>query len=282
MRNLGILHPGAMGSGVAAAAVAAGAAVSAGRTVWWASEGRSDASRARAERAGLRDAGTLAALCGRCELILSVCPPHAAEDVADAVLATGYRGLYLDANAIAPQRVRRMAEKMSAAGATLVDGGIIGGPPWKPGTQLYLAGPQAEAVAACFAGSPLEAIVIGDQAGKASALKMVYAAWTKGSAALLAGLLATAQAQGVWDELMQQWDRDRPGNAQANIRRVTGAAARAWRWEGEMREIAATFADAGQPEGFHLAAAEIYQRLAEFKDVATPPEIEDMLAALRG
>ena len=115
-----------------------------GYAVWWASEGRSDESRARAEQHHLNDAADLASLCARCEGIVSVCPPHAAEATADAVLAAGFRGTYIDANAIAPQRARRIGAKMDAAGATFVDGGIIGGPAWKPGaTWLYLSGDAA-------------------------------------------------------------------------------------------------------------------------------------------
>jgi 3-hydroxyisobutyrate dehydrogenase-like beta-hydroxyacid dehydrogenase len=130
MTSVGILHPGAMGVSVAATLKHSG------NNVWWASAGRSKESMARAEQQGLIDAGTLAALCGFCEVIVSVCPPDAAEATADAVLQAGFRhgGLYLDANAISPGRAQRIGQKLGAAGITFVDGGIIGGPAWKPGT----------------------------------------------------------------------------------------------------------------------------------------------------
>src|ERR1700704_5047899 len=108
--TLGILHPGEMGASIGAAAAAAG------NEVYWAAEGRSAASRARAGRAGLREAGRLADVARTCTVIVSVCPPEAAEALLTAVLAAGFQGLYVDLNAIAPQRARRMAEACAAAG----------------------------------------------------------------------------------------------------------------------------------------------------------------------
>src|SRR5260221_11791539 len=133
-KPLGILHPGEMGQSIAAAAQKAG------HTVYWTSEGRSAATRARAERLGLRDAGSLDELCQRCSILVSVCPPHAAEALAESVLVCGFRGLYLDLNAIAPQRAVRLAQATAAAGAEFVDGGLIRGPDWEPGrTRRYLS-----------------------------------------------------------------------------------------------------------------------------------------------
>jgi 3-hydroxyisobutyrate dehydrogenase-like beta-hydroxyacid dehydrogenase len=273
---VGLFHPGEMGASIGAAAQKAG------YTVYWASEGRGPATRARAQRAGLLDAGSLDGLCRRCDTLVSVCPPDAAEALARSVLAAGFRGLYMDLNAIAPQRALGLAEAMAAAGADLVDGGLIGGPAWQPGTVLYLAGPAAERAAACFAGSPLETIVLGGDVGQASALKLCYSAYSKGTTALLCATLAAAQGLGVRAALGQQWDRDGSGfaaQAQARARRAT---AKAWRFSGEMNEIAATFEAAGLPGGFHHAAAELYQRLAGFKDAPALPPLEDVLAALQG
>lgn len=273
--KLGILHPGNMGISVAASAQNSGC------EVYWASEGRSAQTRERAERFGLQDAGTVASLCSICSVIVSVCPPHAAEDVAKQVLACGYRGLYLDANAVSPQRIVHMARKMEAAGVSFVDGGIVGGPAWEPGkTWLYLSGAQAPVAASIFSGGPLETEVIGDEAGRASALKMCFAAWTKGSTALLCAVLGTAEALGVWEELERQWERYWPGFAGQSVERARGVTAKAWRFAGEMEEISATFAEAGLPGGFHAAAADLYRRIAQFKDAAEVPALEEVLAAL--
>jgi 3-hydroxyisobutyrate dehydrogenase-like beta-hydroxyacid dehydrogenase len=265
-----------MGVSVAASAKAGG------HDVCWASEGRSPQTYERAAGADLRDVRGLAQLCATCSTLISVCPPHAAEEVAAQVLEHGFRGLYVDANAISPQRVVQIGERMAEAGVSFVDGGIIGGPAWEPGrTWLYLSGPGAERVAALFAEGPLEAEVIGEEAGKASALKMCYASWTKGTTALLCAILATADSMGVWPELQRQWDRNWPGFDADAIQRVRRVTAKAWRFAGEMDEIAATFRGAGLPGEFHAGAAEVYRRIAGFKDVAETPTLEQVLAALQ-
>ncbi|HEU5102703.1 MAG TPA: DUF1932 domain-containing protein, partial [Roseiflexaceae bacterium] len=271
--RIGILHPGEMGISIAASAK------NTGNEVYWASEGRGPDTQARAAKFELRDAGTLAQLCAECEIILSVCPPHAAEQVADQVLAAGFRGLYVDANAIAPERSVRIGEALTVAGASFVDGGIVGGPAWKAGgTWLYLAGPQAERVAACFSAGSLETHVLGATIGKASALKMCYAAYSKGTTALLCAILATAEDLGVRQDLARQWERDEPGFAEQSERRARQVTAKAWRFAGEMDEIAATFRAAGMPGEFHAAAAIIYRRLAQFKAAPATPALEDVLA----
>jgi 3-hydroxyisobutyrate dehydrogenase-like beta-hydroxyacid dehydrogenase len=273
--KLGIIHPGNMGISVAASAQRSGC------RVYWASEGRSVQTRERAERFDLHNAGTLADLCHTCTVLVSVCPPHAAEDVADQVLHHGFAGLYLDANAISPQRAERIGQRMAAAGVSFVDGGIVGGPAWEPGnTWLYLTGPDADQAAACFSAGPLETTVIGQEPGIASALKMCYAAWTKGSTALLCAIVATAETLGVWEALETQWERDWPGFAEETTGRVQRVTAKAWRFAGEMEEIAATLEDAGLPGGFHAAAAELYRRIAPFKDAASTPPLEEVLDAL--
>jgi 3-hydroxyisobutyrate dehydrogenase-like beta-hydroxyacid dehydrogenase len=245
---IGVLHPGAMGAAVATCLVGAG------HDVLWASDGRSPETAARA--AGLRDAGSVDALARECELLLSICPPHAAVDVARSV--AGFGGIYVDANAISPQTARTIA---GIIGDGYVDGGIIGPPPAQAGTtRLYLSGARAGDVAAAFAGTALGARAIDGEL-TASALKMAYAAWTKGSAALLLAIEAIAAELGVDALLHEEWALSQP-DAPARLASAQAAAeTKAWRWAGEMREIAATFAAAGEPDGFHLAAAEVYEEI---------------------
>jgi 3-hydroxyisobutyrate dehydrogenase-like beta-hydroxyacid dehydrogenase len=264
--------------GISVAATAQNAA----HMVYWASDGRSPQTHQRAQKYGLHDAGMLAELCAACSVIVSVCPPDAAEALAAEVLAQGFTGLYLDANAISPQRSIRIGQAAAAAGATFVDGGIIGGPAWKPGTTwLYLSGVEAQRAAACFAAGPLETKVIGNEIGKASALKMCFAAYTKGTTALLCAILATADAWDVRQDLANQWAQDGSNFPNQAAERVWHVTAKAWRFAGEMGEIAATFSAAGVPGEFHQAAADIYRRLAGFKDAMETPALEDVLAALR-
>ncbi len=275
MTIIGILHPGEMGISIAASALHNR------HPVYWLSQGRSPKTRARAQQHGLTEVGSISQFCRICEVILSVCPPQAAEEVAGSVIDAGYKGLYLDANAISPQRAVRIGELLEDNDIRFVDGGIIGGPAWKPHeTWLYLSGEQAGEIAACFARGPLETKIIGNEIGKASALKMCYAAYTKGTTALLSAILAAAEKLEVQEELYQQWDRDEAGFSEQVDRRVRRVTAKAWRFEGEMHEIAATFRQAGLPEGFHQAAAEIYHRMARFKDAGEAPPLDEVLNAL--
>jgi hypothetical protein len=234
---VGLLHPGEMGAAVGRVLQ------SNGHEVVWASAGRSEETRARAQP--FRDAGTVQELAAGVELILSICPPHAALEVARAVEDFG--GVYVDANAISPMRAREVA----AIHPRFVDGGIVGGPPSEPGTTLYLSGSGAASVAVLFVGSNLEPRVVAD----ASALKMAYAAWSKGTAAMLLAIRDVAAHFGVEDE----WRLAAPELAERLPRVERSAATKGWRWSGEMEEIADTFAAAGQPDGFHRAAARVYR-----------------------
>ena len=274
--KIGILHPGEMGISIAVSAQ------NSGNTLYWVSAGRSAATRTRAEKYTLQDAGTLENLCAQVDAILCVCPPHAAEEMAQQVIACGFNGLYLDANAISPRRIEQIEQLMNTAGASFVDGGIIGGPAWKPNsTRLYLSGPNAQETADFFSAGPLEPHVLGDTIGKASALKMCFAAYSKGTTALLAAILAAADVLGVQDDLNRQWAQGNPTFPENTAERVRRVTAKAWRFSGEMEEIAVTFQDAGLPGEFHIAASEIYDRLAQYKDLPQLPTLDDVLVALR-
>ncbi len=258
--RIGILHPGAMGVSVAATARNSGC------DVYWVSEGRRDYTRQRAQAAGLIDAGTLAALCGCCPVIASVCPPEFAERLLDEVIAARFGGTFVDANALTPSRKQRMAERAEAAGIRFVDGGIIGLPqPDSAPTWLYLSGPAAEEIPPYFAAGPIHTEVLGPDVGRASALKICFAGHNKGMIALYTAVFATARRYGVFEDLKRQWSRRGPSFS-AVEEQILRAAPKAWRWEPEMHEIAATLETAGMPAGFHQAAAEVYARLRDCKD----------------
>jgi 3-hydroxyisobutyrate dehydrogenase-like beta-hydroxyacid dehydrogenase len=249
---VGVLHPGDMGAAVA------GALRKRGETVLWASAGRSAATAERAEAARLEDAGDIAEVCRRCEILLSICPPHAAVEVARA--ANGFSGIYVDANAIAPGTARAIAKLQPR----LVDGGVVGPPPSRPGTtRLYLSGEEAAEVAGLFAGTNLEARVLSGESGAASALKASYAGWTKGSAALLLTMRELARAEGVEDALLEEWRLSIPELEEQVAGAERSASRKGWRWVGEMEEIAHGMAAHDLPRGFHEAAAEVFRRAAE-------------------
>jgi len=231
-----------------------GVLVSAGHTVLWASAGRSEATGARARAHGLEDAGTLAALATRADVVLSICPPSAAREVARPFARFG--GIFVDANSIAPGT----SQAIGAGVGRFVDGGIVGPPPATHGTtRLFVSGAEAGTVAALFDGTEVEARVVSEQPGDASAVKCGYAAWTKGTAALVLAIRAFARAGEVEAELLGEWERSQPGLVERSAGAAQSADAKGWRWIGEMEEIAAAFEAAGLPGGFHRAAAEVYR-----------------------
>jgi hypothetical protein len=251
MNVVGMVHPGEMGAALGAALRANGG------TVLFASAGRSDETMSRARAAGIEDVATLDALRGQADAIVSVCPPHAAREVAASV--AGFRGLYVDANAISPATARAIAGDVE--GARFVDGGIVGPPPLAAGiTRLYLSGPDAGEAAALLGGPLVDARVVSSQIGAASAVKMTYAAWSKGTAAMLLAIEAVARAEGVEETLFAEWALSVPELVDRLPRAHRSAETKGWRWVGEMEEIAATFAAAGEPSGFHEAAAEVFRR----------------------
>lgn len=275
MSKVGIINPGAMGISIAASAGAAG------HEVYWASAGRSADTRQRAEAHSLHAVDSLIELCAVCEILLCVCPPHAAAAVAEAVVDAGFSGGYCDGNAISPRQAQQIGAGLEAAGIDFVDGSIIGPPAWDEGTtRFYLSGPSAGQIAELFAGTVTEALVIGGEIGKASALKMVFAAQTKGFTALLSAIQGAAERLGVRDDLDREWARRDPDAAEQRGAQVRGVTGKAWRFAGEMQEIAATFEAAGMPPGFFHAAQDVYQRMARFKDAEELPELEAVLAAL--
>jgi 3-hydroxyisobutyrate dehydrogenase-like beta-hydroxyacid dehydrogenase len=274
--TIGLLHPGEMGAAVGQCLTGAG------HEVLWASEGRGPQTASRARGAGLIDVGTAAEMAERADIVLSICPPHAALDVAWAV--QGFGGLFVDANAIAPATAREIAGMICDGGGGYVDAGIIGLPPVAAGsTRLYLSGADAEVVRALFAGTSLDARIAGGSATAASAVKMAYAGWTKGTAALLLAMRALARSEGVEDTLLAEWALSQPALADRSLGSARAATVKGWRWVAEMEEIAATMVGAGLPDGFHQAAAEIFRRSP--RSVPEKPGddfVDEVLAALTG
>ena len=273
-----LLHPGNMGVTIGAAAATSGA------RVVWVSRERSEATRKRAGRAELVDVGSLDEALGQSDMVLAVCPPHAAVDVAEQVAAKKFKGVYVDANAVSRATAERIGEIVSRGGASFVDGGIIGSPVKQAGTtRLYLSGARAPDVAELFSKSMLDARAIGPEPGAASALKVAYAAWTKGTDAMLLAIRSYAAHEGVDDALLEEWRVSQPQLEKRCDRAAAAATPKAWRYVGEMEEIAEAFEKAGLPGGFHKAAAELCERLASFKDRTDPaPTIAEVVETLRG
>jgi 3-hydroxyisobutyrate dehydrogenase-like beta-hydroxyacid dehydrogenase len=275
-QTIALLHPGNMGTTIGACAATSGA------HVLWASEHRSAASRTRAEGAGLIDVKSVAAAVAQSDIVLSVCPPEFALEVAREVAAQKFTGIYVDANAVSRASAETIGKIIGQAGASFVDGGIIGSPVKKAGTtRLYLSGEKAAEIAELFTASMLDAHCIGKTPGEASALKVVYAAWTKGTDALILAIRALAKHEGVENALLEEWKISQPALEQKCVRAAAVAAPKMWRYVGEMNEIAEAFQTAGLPGGFHEAAAEVSERLTGFKDQTEPgPTVAAVLEKL--
>jgi 3-hydroxyisobutyrate dehydrogenase-like beta-hydroxyacid dehydrogenase len=254
---IGVLHPGTMGAAVGSALKPVAGAVI------WAAAGRSVTTSKRAELADLVGVADLADLARRSDVIVSVCPPDAARDVAEQV-ATALDGrpdrpIYVDANAVSPATARGIGELLGPD--TVVDGSIIGPPAWEPGsTTLWLCGEAAATVAELFAGSPFAAHVLDGPLGAASALKACFALQSKGLTALRLAMAEAAERYGVTEALRVELDR--AGSAPLPDGVDPRVAGKAWRWVGEMEEAGAALAAVGVPDGFSLAAAQVFRELA--------------------
>jgi 3-hydroxyisobutyrate dehydrogenase-like beta-hydroxyacid dehydrogenase len=249
MTRVGLLFPGEMGALV-------GSAVEG--EVLWASEGRSDATRRRAE--AFTDAGTVPELVAASEIVLSICPPAIAEEVAREVADAGFDGLYVEANAITPMR----AERIAAALPRCVDGSVIA----RTGVNLYLSGDPDDVaeVARLFPDGDVTAIPLDGGIGAASALKMAFGGWNKIGTALTAQAYAIARAYGVEDALAGEG---------VESERILRAGPKAWRWAPEMEEVAATCAALGLPDGVPRGAAELFRSWEHRRD--QPAKLEQLL-----
>jgi 3-hydroxyisobutyrate dehydrogenase-like beta-hydroxyacid dehydrogenase len=257
IRTVGILSPGEMGSGVGEVLHHHGL------RVLTCLAGRGGASRERAARARFEDTPDLEALVGACDVLLSIVPPTVAGAVADqvasAVRATGANLVYADCNAIAPGTARAIAQTIAAAGARFADAGIIGPPPTRPGNRIFTSGSAAHVLSE-LGNYGLDIRVLEGDVGKASGLKMCYAAMTKGLQALGAELLVAARLLGVEEQLRAEQNQ---GGDLAAVRRFVESALpnmppKAYRWIGEMEEIARCFEDLGLPGRLMLGAADVY------------------------
>jgi 3-hydroxyisobutyrate dehydrogenase-like beta-hydroxyacid dehydrogenase len=239
-------------------------------------DGRSARTRALAARAGIEAVADDAALV-RADMLLSILVPAEAQALAERI-ARAVRGaaatpLYVDCNAVAPQTARHLAEVVEGAGARFVDAGIIGPPP-KPGassTRFYASGRDAAAFAR-LGDFGLDVRVVGDQPGQASALKMCYAALTKGTTALMTQLSIAAERLGVSDALRAEFAASQPAMLERMQRAVPEMVPKAHRWVGEMEEIARTFEACGLTPRTFQGAAELYALVAGTSLGQTSPE----------
>lgn len=274
MTTLGILHPGSMGAAVAAQARERGT------EVLWCPEGRSAASKDRALRYGLTAVRDLEEMTRRCDVILSICPPANAEEVASSVAACSFAGIYVDGNAVSPASMARISSIMLTTSAVVVDGSVIGSPPSESkATRLYLSGPEdaMESVSPLFRDTSVETHLLRGGIGRASALKLSYSSYQKASRVLAAVAYALAADYGVEDDLLDI-AQARSTSYLAETAYIPKVAARAWRWAPEMREAVSALYEAGLPTELAEASAAVMERWATSRN--RPLDLSEALAQL--
>jgi len=265
---VGIVSPGAMGSALGRTLRDGGSRVVVSL------DGRSERSRRLATEAGLEDVGSLDVLLREAAVVLSVVPPGSALEVAEAIAANAQTAMPLvaDLNAVAPATAERIATTLREAGLDMVDGSISGPPPREAGTtRVYLSGPRAAEVAAL----PLDGVqrvVVGDDVGLASAVKMCTASVYKGRVALLAQALRTAHAHGVVEHVLDDLVEAGLADPERTGETLARASAKAWRYVAEMEEIARTQDAAGLRKDLFAALAIVYGDLAAAAADGVPEE----------
>jgi 3-hydroxyisobutyrate dehydrogenase-like beta-hydroxyacid dehydrogenase len=248
--------------------------------VAWVRAGRSAETLRRAQEAGLRPE-TTRTIARECRVVVSVCPPGNAVEVAREISLAGFTGLYVDANAISPSTAEWISSIVTEGGARFVDASIVGPPPVAAGTtRIALSGPHAGQVVKLFAGGLLTPVDLGPRIGAASAFKMANAGWTKATGALLLALRSYARAWDLEDALVDEWHLSLPDLPARSTESARGIHRKAWRFVDEMQFIADAFAEVGLPPGFHSAAAETFAALAQLRNELgdqDPAKVYDLL-----
>ena len=273
VKTVAILSPGDMGHAVGRALGEHGL------EVITCLKGRSERTRELARRGNIRDVSSLDRMVSQADLVLSILVPakavSVARQVADALRATGGDTPFADCNATSPQTAEAMDAVITEAGGRFIDASIIGGPPRQGASpRFYVSGKHA-AVMSELDGKGIAVRPIGDTIGRASGIKMCYAALTKGTSALHVALLTAAQAMGLSEELRTEFLSSQPEAYKRMEAQVPRLPASAFRWIGEMEEIAATFDHVGVTPYFHLGAAEVFRLLSETPFAQETPESLD-------
>ncbi len=232
-------------------------------------DGRSPASTARARAAGMT-AVTFDRLCDA-QLLLSILPPAAAlgfaRRLAPLLGLAEHKPVFVDCNAVSPQTAREIGHVISAAGAACVDAAIIGLPP-KPGgpsPHFYASGPDAAKIQTLGAHG-LDIRVLDGPIGAASALKMCYAGINKGGAAIAAAMILAAARAGATEALRQEMSESLPNVLNSLQRQIPDMLPKAYRWVGEMREIASFAGEDTATREIFEGFALLFERIA--KDAA--------------
>ena len=287
LETVAILSPGDMGHTVGRVLVEHGL-----RVITCLKE-RSQRTRSLAESAGILDVSTFQALVSEADIILSILVPSraakVAEMVSETIIETQAKVLYADCNAISPQTTCRISETVANVGANYLDVSIIGPPPRSEGvTRFYVSGPSL-GLFSQLNQFGLDIRPLGDKVGKASAIKMCYAALTKGLSALCIELLTASKLLGVSESLASEFQLSQTSLYQRMERSIPSLPSKSRRWVGEMEEIAATFAELGLTPKILDGAADVFRfvgdtQLADLQpeDLEAFPNMQEVIAVLSG
>ena len=284
VETVGVMSPGDMGSGVG------GVLKKNGLRVITALNGRSDDSKRRASEQGFEDVGSLDELVIQSDLVLSILVPSEAlsfaHNISEAIVRTDAKVAVADCNAVSPATGMKIGEVITAAGGKFIDAGIIGGSPRTGAVPRFYASGEHARILGELDGKGISVPIMGGPIGNASALKMVYAALTKGTAALYASTLMTAKSLDLYEDLISELEHSQPGTL-AGMDNLKTVSTKAFRWIGEMDEIAATFGDAGTTSKIHKGASETFQTIADSSighervdSVDKTRSLEDSIAAM--
>lgn len=273
IQAIGLLSPGHMGHAVGRVLLAHGA------KVLTCLKGRSERTQELARKSGIESVPTYEHLVHTTDIVLSILVPaeaqNAAMTVAQALRNTGRQVIYVDCNAIAPATAREVGEIITEAGSLFVDAGILGAPPTRQGiTRFYASGPDAEEFKKLNRYG-LDIRIVGTEIGQASGFKMVYAALTKGMAAISTELLLAAWQMGLYDTLVKEFQESQTQRYTSIERSLPGMPIRARRWIGEMEEIAKTFENLGLTPKIYQGATDIYRLVAKTPLAEETPENAD-------
>ena len=281
VKTVAVVSAGDMGHAVGAVLA------DSGLEVITALDGRSQRTRDLAAKAGMVDVGDADTLVARAGILLSIIPPDQAigfaEQISAAVKSAGADLVFVDCNAISPGTTAKLDAIVTASGARFVDAGIVGGPPriGGKGPRFYASGEHAGEFAV-LAGHGLDVRVIDGAVGQASALKMCYAAITKGVALLGTGALVTAEVMGVGRLLLDELRSSQAAMLGWIEGRTPSMPPKVYRWVGEMEEIAATYEAAGLTPDFHLGAAAMCRFIESSPLGKEVPENRTMGTTLEG
>lgn len=261
MKNfrVGIISAGDMGHAVARELFQRG------HTTLTIVENRTDLTKDRASRSNMKVVSGMKQLLDNSDFVFSIMPPDQAYEFAASFVAALKLSrdlpVFVDCNAISPETTLSMNELISGVGGKMIKVGIIGPPPgMNTPTKFYASGENAILID-FIAGGDIQFLNLGSNLIYASAIKICYAALTKGVMALQSSALIAAELLGVGEELQDELKDSQNFHWRLIEKRVSRLACDAGRWAGEMDQISETYKMLGLTPNLHKGVGDIFRLL---------------------